>query len=91
MLSTGGRALFLDCRSYEVKQIPFDLAAEVPVREVRRALLLSGSLTEVAAVALAGGPLHGFSLTVGRPLAPGTRTGASSVLAFRASSRRSGR
>ncbi|MFI5889423.1 galactokinase [Actinoplanes sp. NPDC051513] len=23
-----GRALFLDCRSYEVKQIPFDLAAE---------------------------------------------------------------
>ena len=25
---TAGRALFLDCRSYEVEQIPFDLAAE---------------------------------------------------------------
>ena len=56
-------------------------AAEVPVREVRRALLLSGSLTEVAAVALAGGPLHGFSLTVGRPLAPMLASSAPDIAA----------
>jgi DNA ligase-1 len=45
-------------------------AAGVPATEVRRALLLAGDLREVAAVALSGGSLAGFSLTVGRPLAP---------------------
>jgi DNA ligase-1 len=56
-------------------------AAEVPPAEVRRALLLSGSLTEVAAVALSGGSLGGFSLTVGRPLAPMLASSAPDVTA----------
>jgi DNA ligase-1 len=56
-------------------------AAGVPAAEVRRALLLSGSLTEVAAVALAGGSLGGFSLTVGRPLAPMLASSAPDITA----------
>ena len=56
-------------------------AAGVPVAEVRRALLLSGSLTEVAAVALTGGSLGGFSLTVGRPLAPMLASSAPDIAA----------
>ncbi len=48
------------------------LAAGVPVDAVRRALLLSGDLKEVAGAALHGGldALGEFHLTVGRPLAP---------------------
>src|SRR5207253_4637888 len=45
-------------------------AAGVDPRAVRRALLLAGDLTQVAAAALAGGTLADFALTVGRPLAP---------------------
>jgi DNA ligase-1 len=47
-------------------------AAEVPVAEVRRALLLRGDLRAVAVAALAGGSaeLARFRLEVGRPLAP---------------------
>jgi DNA ligase 1 len=45
-------------------------AAGVASAEVRRALLLAGDLREVAATALSGGSLAGYSLTVGRPLAP---------------------
>ena len=47
-------------------------AAEVPVAEVRRALLLSGDLRAVATEALTGGSeaLRGFRLKVGRALSP---------------------
>jgi ATP-dependent DNA ligase I len=51
-------------------------AAELPVRDVRRALMLSGRLGEVAAAALGEGPEGGtaglarFRLQVGRPLLP---------------------
>lgn len=47
-------------------------AAEVPVADVRRALLLSGDLRAVADAALTGGSeaLRGFRLQVGRPLSP---------------------
>jgi DNA ligase-1 len=56
-------------------------AATVPVATIRRALLLSGSLTEVAATALTGGDLGAFSLTVGRPLAPMLASSAPDVAA----------
>ncbi|GLY96800.1 ATP-dependent DNA ligase [Actinoplanes sp. NBRC 103695] len=47
-------------------------AAEVPLTAVRRALLLSGDLKQVAVAALTGGAaaLGGFSLRVGTPLTP---------------------
>ncbi|MEV8509433.1 ATP-dependent DNA ligase [Actinoplanes sp. NPDC051475] len=47
-------------------------AAEVPVTAVRRALLLSGDLKQVAVAALGGGApaLAGISLQVGTPLTP---------------------
>lgn len=47
-------------------------AAEVPVAEVRRAVMLSGSLAATARAALEGGStaLAGFGLQVGRPLKP---------------------
>ncbi len=47
-------------------------AAELDPTAVRRALLLSGDLREVAAAALSGGAaaLAGFHLSVGRPVAP---------------------
>jgi DNA ligase 1 len=45
-------------------------AAGVAPTQVRRALLLAGDLREVAAVALGGGSLDAYALTVGRPLAP---------------------
>jgi len=47
-------------------------AAEVPVAEVRRAVMLSGSLAVAAQAALGGGSaaLSGFGLQVGRPLKP---------------------
>nr|BFE75988.1 ATP-dependent DNA ligase [Actinoplanes digitatis] len=47
-------------------------AAEVPIAEVRRALLLSGDLKQVAVAALTGGSaaLAEFSLRVGTPLTP---------------------
>ncbi|WP_305789126.1 ATP-dependent DNA ligase [Symbioplanes lichenis] len=47
-------------------------AAEVPATAVRRALLLSGDLKQVAVAALAGGAeaLAGISLRVGTPLTP---------------------
>jgi DNA ligase-1 len=44
-------------------------AGAEPVR-VRRALLLTGELTTVAAIVLGGGSLDELSLRVGRPLAP---------------------
>lgn len=56
-------------------------AAGVPAKTVRRALLLSGSLTEVAAVALTGGSLDDFTLTVGRPLSPMLASSAPDVAA----------
>jgi DNA ligase-1 len=47
-------------------------AAEIPVAEVRRAVMLSGSLAVTARAALVGGSaaLGGFGLQVGRPLKP---------------------
>src|SRR5258707_10327677 len=47
-------------------------AAGVPVAEVRRAMMLRGSLGVVAAAALSGGreALAGFGLEVGRPVRP---------------------
>src|ERR1700753_4210096 len=47
-------------------------AAEVPSAEVRRALMLSGSMTAVAGTALAQGAegLREFGLQVGRPIGP---------------------
>jgi ATP-dependent DNA ligase I len=47
-------------------------AASVPVEEVRRAVMLRGSLGAVAAAALAGGSeaLREFGLEVGRPVRP---------------------
>jgi DNA ligase-1 len=56
-------------------------AASVPVAEVRRAMMLRGSLGAVAAAALAGGSvaLKGFGLEVGRPLRPMLAASASSL------------
>jgi ATP-dependent DNA ligase I len=47
-------------------------AASVPVKDVRRAVMLRGDLGVVAAAALAGGAagLSGFRLEVGRPVLP---------------------
>ncbi|HEU5387543.1 MAG TPA: ATP-dependent DNA ligase [Streptosporangiaceae bacterium] len=47
-------------------------AASVPVAEVRRAMMLRGSLGAVASAALSGGSeaLAGFGLEVGRPVRP---------------------
>jgi ATP-dependent DNA ligase I len=47
-------------------------AASVPVDEVRRAMMLRGSLGAVAAAALAGGSqaLEAFGLEIGRPVRP---------------------
>jgi len=56
-------------------------AAEVPLTEVRRALLLSGDLKAVAVAALDGGSaaLTAFGLEVGRPLAPMLAQAAQSI------------
>jgi DNA ligase-1 len=45
-------------------------ASGLPVKDVRRALMLRGELGAVAAVALAGEDLGQFRLEVGRPIAP---------------------
>ncbi len=45
-------------------------AAEVPLKDVRRALMLRGDLGAVAETALSGGDLGAFRLEVGRPLQP---------------------
>jgi DNA ligase 1 len=45
-------------------------AADVPLAAVRRAVMLCGSLAEVATTALTGGDLSAYGLVVGRPLAP---------------------
>jgi ATP-dependent DNA ligase I len=56
-------------------------AASVPVEDVRRAMMLSGSLGAVAAAALAGGgeALHAFGLEVGRPVRPMLAASATSI------------
>jgi len=56
-------------------------AASVPVAEVRRAMMLRGSLGAVTAAALAGGrdALHAFGLEVGRPVRPMLAASASSI------------
>src|SRR5579863_9100269 len=56
-------------------------AASVPVAEVRRAMMLRGSLGAVAAAALAGGSaaLAAFGLEVGRPVRPMLAASASSI------------
>jgi ATP-dependent DNA ligase I len=56
-------------------------AASVPVADVRRAMMLRGSLGAVAAAALAGGSeaLHGFGLEVGRPVRPMLAASATSL------------
>jgi ATP-dependent DNA ligase I len=56
-------------------------AAAVPVAEVRRAMMLRGSLGAVAAAALAGGrdALHAFGLEVGRPVRPMLAASAASI------------
>ena len=56
-------------------------AASVPVAEVRRAMMLRGSLGAVAAAALAGGSaaLHAFGLEVGRPVRPMLAASATSI------------
>src|SRR6185312_9184006 len=53
-------------------------AADVPVAEVRRAMMLRGSLGVVAAAALSGGSeaLGAFGLEVGRPVRPMLATSA---------------
>ena len=56
-------------------------AASVPVADVRRAMMLHGSLGAVAAVALAGGSeaLAAFGLEIGRPVRPMLAASASSI------------
>ncbi|MEU3202667.1 ATP-dependent DNA ligase [Streptomyces cyaneofuscatus] len=56
-------------------------AAEAPPADVRRAVMLAGSLQEVARTLLADGPgvLAGFRLTVGRPVQPMLAHTAASV------------
>ncbi len=56
-------------------------AASVPVAEVRRAMMLRGSLGAVAAAALAGGSgaLAAFGLEVGRPVRPMLASSAASI------------
>ncbi|MFH9425110.1 ATP-dependent DNA ligase [Streptomyces sp. NPDC017529] len=56
-------------------------AAEAPVADVRRAVMLAGSLEEVARPLLAEGPtaLAGFRLTVRRPIGPMLAHSAKSV------------
>ena len=56
-------------------------AADVPVAEVRRAMMLRGSLGVVAAAALAGGSaaLAAFGLEVGRPVRPMLAASAPSI------------
>ncbi|MFF3993786.1 ATP-dependent DNA ligase [Streptomyces cyaneofuscatus] len=56
-------------------------AAEAPPADVRRAVMLAGSLQEVARALLADGPgaLAGFRLTVGRPVQPMLAHTAASV------------
>ena len=56
-------------------------AASVPVADVRRAMMLRGSLGAVAAAALAGGTaaLAAFGLEVGRPVRPMLAASASSI------------
>ena len=56
-------------------------AASVPVADVRRAMMLRGSLGAVAAAALAGGgeALHAFGLEVGRPVRPMLAASATSI------------
>jgi len=56
-------------------------AASVPVAQVRRAMMMHGSLGAVAAAALAGGrdALHAFGLEVGRPVRPMLAASASSI------------
>lgn len=56
-------------------------AAEAPAADVRRAVMLAGSLREVARTLLAEGPgaLAAFRLTVGRPVQPMLAHTASSV------------
>jgi len=56
-------------------------AASVPVADVRRAMMLRGSLGAVAAAALAGGSeaLDAFGLEVGRPVRPMLAASATSI------------
>ena len=56
-------------------------AASVPVADVRRAMMLRGSLGAVAAAALAGGSqaLHTFGLEVGRPVRPMLAASAATI------------
>ena len=56
-------------------------AASVPVNQVRRAVMLRGSLGAVAAAALAGGSdaLTEFGLEVGRPVRPMLASSATSI------------
>ncbi len=56
-------------------------AASVPVAEVRRAMMLRGSLGAVAAAALSGGSsaLGSFGLEVGRPVRPMLASSAPSI------------
>jgi DNA ligase-1 len=56
-------------------------AASVPVAEVRRAMMLRGSLGAVAAAALSGGSgtLQEFGLEVGRPVRPMLASSATSI------------
>ncbi|MEV1046388.1 ATP-dependent DNA ligase [Streptomyces sp. NPDC049916] len=56
-------------------------AAQAPPADVRRAVMLAGSLQEVATVLLADGPpaLAAFRLTVGRPVQPMLAQTAASV------------
>ncbi len=56
-------------------------AASVPVAEIRRAMMLRGSLGAVAAAALTGGrdALRAFGLEVGRPVRPMLASSAPSI------------
>jgi DNA ligase-1 len=56
-------------------------AASVPVAEIRRAMMLRGSLGVVAAAALTGGrdALRAFGLEVGRPVRPMLASSAASI------------
>lgn len=54
-------------------------AADIPIAEIRRAHMLSGSLPTVAHAALSGAPLSAFGIELFRPLQPMLASSAESV------------
>ncbi len=90
MRATSGEALFIrrlllgDLRQGASEGVVADAvarAAAVPLAAVRRAAMLAGDLSHVAAVALSAGAagLEGIGLVVGQPVQPMLASGATSV------------